>query len=196
MDRSISRRPLHRLRGLAAAAVLGAALTLSGCGLNVQTLQAYTPAHGVNIDQGTIKVRNLLIVAGQDGSGVLSASIVSSEPDSLVSVSGVAHRPDGTDASALTASLAAPVELKPGAMTVLTTPAPAITVSSPDLKPGLTAQMTLTFASGQQATSLVPVLSSEDPIYASVVPGTTAAPSAPATPAAPEVPAPTETPAP
>lgn len=186
MDRSTTRRPVRRMRGLAAAAVLGAALTLSGCGLNVQTLQTYTPAHGVNVDQDNLKVRNLLIVAGPDGAGVLSASIVSREADSLTGVSGVAHRPDGTAASPLTVSLPGPVELKPGALAVLTSGTP-VTVNSPDLKPGLTTELTLTFGSGLQTTTVVPVMSKDDPMYASVAPAAPA-PEPAATPA--ETPAP------
>ena len=60
-----------------------ASLLLTGCGFNMQTLQQYTPAHGVNVDlqageaNRQLKVRNLLVVADESGKGVLSASIVS-----------------------------------------------------------------------------------------------------------------------
>lgn len=44
-----------------------------------ETLQSYTPANGVNIDDDFLKVRNLLIIADASGQGRLSASLVSQQ---------------------------------------------------------------------------------------------------------------------
>ncbi len=171
MDSSTRRR-----RRVARALIAGvsAALLLTGCGFDAQTLQQYTPAHGVNVDvtagenNRQLKVRNLLIVSDDKGQGIVSASIVSPVADSLVAVSGAPLKDDGTLGSALTATTAGEITLKPDQLVVLTTPEPAVRVSSPDLRPGLTADVTLTFASGRTAQAIVPVMSYEDAIYATV----------------------------
>lgn len=171
----------HRRRSVRAlAAGFGVTLLLSGCGFDAQTLQEYTPAHGVNVDDGFLKVRNLLIIANDQGQGQMSASIVSQRgADTLTGVSGYAIKSDGSRGSALTVGRAA-VPLRPGEMVVLThQDAPTITVSGADLKPGLTANLTLTFASGAVETAVVPVVDAKDPIYASVVPSTAAGSASP-----------------
>ena len=172
MDSSTRRR--RRAVSTFAAGVC-ASLLLTGCGFNMQTLQQYTPAHGVNVDlqagEGNrqLKVRNLLVVADESGKGVLSASIVSPVADRLVSVEGNAHKMDNSVGAPLQISGSA-VELEPNRLAVLTDPEPAFTVSSPDLKPGLTVDLVLNFESGLQAKAIAPVMSAEDPIYASAKP--------------------------
>ncbi|MBK8461912.1 MAG: hypothetical protein IPL36_02280 [Nigerium sp.] len=188
----------HRRR-VARALIAGvsAALLLTGCGFGAQTLQPYTPAHGVSIDvtasesNRQLKVRNLLIVAGESGEGVVSASVVSPVADSLVDVSGTPLKADGTKGTPLSVTKAADVALKPDQLVVLTTPEPAVRVASPDLRPGLTADVTLTFASGRTAQAIVPVMSYDDAIYATVSP---APASTAAATAETETPAPTPTP--
>ncbi len=152
---------------------VGASLLLTGCGFNMQTLQQYTPAHGVNVDlqageaNRQLKVRNLLVVADEDGSGFVSASIVSPVADRLVKVEGNAHKMDNSTGAPLNVSGSA-VTLEANRLAVLTDPQAAFTVTSPDLKPGLTVDLTLTFASGLQASAIAPVMSAEDPIYAEI----------------------------
>lgn len=87
-----SRRSAVRVRTLGAAVVLGATLALSGCGFGAQTLQTYTPAHGVNVDDGGVKVRNLLVVADERGQGVLSGAFATDVDDTLTRVAGTALR--------------------------------------------------------------------------------------------------------
>lgn len=161
MDRTRS------LRLTGAAITLSASLALTGCGMNVQTLQEYTPAHGVNAQTGDIKVRNLLIVANDAGQGVLSASLVTPTKDELVSISGTALTPDGEPAGPLLFT-ASPVQLPANQLVVLTDTQPPITVTSADMKPGLTAQVDLGFSSGGQTQLIVPVVSASDPTYSSV----------------------------
>lgn len=177
-----SSRPAFRVRTLGAAVVLGTALALSGCGLDAQTLKPYTPAHGVNVDDGSIKVRNLLVIADQQGRGVLSGSFASAADDSLASVTGTALNPDGTPAATLTVA-GAPVPLKRGGLAVLTSATTPIRLSSPSLKPGLLAHLQLTFGSGVSTEVTVPVLSVTDPIYTPAAPLLT--PTAPAPSASP-----------
>ena len=172
---------------------VGAALLLTGCGFDAQTLQPYTPAHGVNATAGVVKVRNLLVVSDAQGKGIVSASLVSPDSDRLTSLTGTPIKADGTTGAALQFSSTTQVALQPNQLVVLTEPQPVIQVSSPDLKPGLTVNLTLRFASGSETTLVAPVASFTDPIYASVSPTpmpTTASP----TPALPTAPAPTPTP--
>lgn len=183
MDSSTRRR---RRAARTFVAGVGVSLLLAGCGFNAQTLQPYTPAHGVNVDVAAgeagrqLKVRNLLVVADDSGKGVLSASIVSPVADTLVRVEGVAHKADNSLGSPLRVS-GGPVELLPHRMAVLTEAGiDGFTVSGSDLKPGLTADLTLTFKSGVQASAIAPVMSSKSAIYASISPAPT--PSATPTP--------------
>lgn len=185
MDRTVRRR---RLRTVGAAIAVAASLSLTGCGFNAQTLQTYTPAHGVNVDHDALKVRNLLVIADGQGKGVVSASIVSAKDDSLESVSGNAVKADGSDGGALTVT-AAPVELPAGQLVVLTDQSPRLTVTGPELKPGLTARLVLTYGSGQTTDLVVPVMDAEQALYADAVQDT-AAPSASASP----TPEPTQSP--
>ena len=161
-----------RLAGVAAA--VGACLALSGCGFDVQTLKDYTPANGVNVEQGTLKVRNLMIIANQSGTGRVSASIVSQDKaDTLASVTGSAKKADGTTGSALTIGGGGGLALPSGKLVVLTDPAtPAITVSGADLKPGLGAKLHLQFGSGVTKDVDVPVVDASDPAVAGVTSAT------------------------
>lgn len=154
---------------------VGVSLLLTGCGFNAQTLQQYTPAQGVNVDVQSgennrqLKVRNLLVVADDSGKGVLSASIVSPVADRLVKVEGAAHKADNSVGAPLTVT-GGPVALEPNRLAVLTDPQPVFTVNSPDLKPGLTVDLKLTFASGLEASAIAPVMDADNPIYASAKP--------------------------
>lgn len=137
--------------------VLG--LLLAGCGFDAQTLQPYTPAMGVNADVGpdaTLKVRNLLLVSRTPGQGFVSASLVSSRPDALIGVSGVAIKLDRTEGAPLRSTLASPVELEPGNLVVLTE-RPLIMVRSPDMRAGTMARVVLQFRKAGEVTMLAPV---------------------------------------
>lgn len=155
------------LRRLAAAAVIAVGLLLGGCGFDAQTLQPYSQSHGVNVDASQLKVRNLFVIADTTGKGVLSGTLVSAADDTLTSVAGVAHKADGSDAGALTVT-AMPLRLPAASAVVLTSPSPAVKVSSPDLKPGLTATVTLTLQSGTQVKANVPVMGSDNPSFAGI----------------------------
>jgi hypothetical protein len=155
---------------------LGLVLAVVGCGMNVQTNKPYTPAEGVNLDLGSIKIRNLMILSPAVGQGFLSASLLSPDRDALVSVSGAPIKADGSNGAPFTVAKANPVAVGNGVLVVLTK-RPLITVHSPDLKPGLTASLVLTFSSAGQATVLVPVVDANQPDYATVVPTPSGAPS-------------------
>lgn len=162
----MERTPRLRRRAMATVLALTASVALSGCGFDVQTLQTYTPAHGVNVDtEGyKVKVRNLLIIADTAGKGVLSASLTGSEAAKLTAVEGQALKADGSDASPLEFTFS-PVPIEPRQLTVLTDGASPITVTNPDLKPGLLANLRLTFDNGQSVELKAPVMSAESSIY-------------------------------
>lgn len=164
---------LSTLRRFAVVLCLPLALALSGCVAQFQTLQPYTPGEGVNADLGSsIRVRNLLVVADTSGKGVISASLVAYVDDTLTSVTGVAQKADGTTGSALvTTPTGLPLTLPANSLQVLTNPPTRLAVSSPDLKAGLLAQITLNFTKAGPITLVAPVLSSSDPDFEGITIG-------------------------
>ncbi|MET0692590.1 MAG: hypothetical protein ABWX96_14955 [Propionibacteriaceae bacterium] len=172
-------RAVSRLSRLGAAVVfsLTLVLTVSACGMDVQTNQPYTPAEGVNFDVGDVHVRNLMILSKADGSGILSGSLVSVERDALVSVAGVPITVNGTDGTALKVTIPDPVALGNSVLVVLTQ-RPFITVDSDELVPGLTARLVLTFSSAGESTVIVPIVDGNQPDYATITPTPSASPSA------------------
>jgi len=166
-----------RWYGVTAAAVTALVLVLAACGLDVQTNRPYTPADGVNLQAGTVQIRNLMILSRTQGQGYLSATMSSPERDTLIGISGTPIKPDGTDGAPLTGALPDPIALGNNVQVVLTD-RPLIIVSSADLAPGLAATLTLTFSSAGQVTVRVPVVDANIPWYVTVSP----TPSATASP--------------
>ncbi|MEZ5089781.1 MAG: hypothetical protein R2719_08660 [Micropruina sp.] len=109
------------LRRLCVAACAPLVLALAGCGMNVQTLQPYTPAQGVNSDVGQVRVRNLVIVADAAGQGVISASLITYADDTLTAVGGTPHKSDGSAGSPLVVTATGlPLQLSTETLVVLT----------------------------------------------------------------------------
>lgn len=194
--RVASRRTSGRRLVASAALLASGLLVMTGCGMEVQTNQPYTPAEGVNVDvtntgnaNEVVHVRNLGIISRGVGEGILSGTLVGSGPDALTGVTGAATKLDGAKGSALTATLASPVELGAETLVVLTSVTPLITFESPDLTPGLTAELTLQFRTAGEVTVQVPVLNGEAPQYQTITPVPT--PSAAASSATPS-PSPSE----
>lgn len=177
---SSATRP-RRLARAGAAAILAATLTLAaGCGFDVQTNQPYTPAEGINANVGSrsepVGVRNLLIVSKEPGKGFVSASLTATKNDTLQRITGRAYLADGSAGTPLTATLPGPVTLSPGTLTVLTSER-LIEVTGTDLRAGLEAELTLTFATAGEVTVRVPVVSADDPQFATISPSPSASPS-------------------
>lgn len=168
-----SRAP-RGVRGLAAVLLAaGLLLATAACGTDAQTLRPYTPAEGVNVDVGqgdtlrVVHVRNLLIISSAPGTGVLSASIVTDGRDELTAVTGNAIKSDGSPGGTLTVKLSDSVTFANGAQIVLTDRAP-IAVVGQDLAPGLTANLTLTFANAGAVTVIAPVADGAEAQYKSI----------------------------
>jgi hypothetical protein len=71
------RRPLA-----AAVAIVGLSMLAAGCASRAQTQQWYEPADGVSTDAGEIAVRNVLLVADEDGSvATVLATFANEGPD-------------------------------------------------------------------------------------------------------------------
>lgn len=94
----------------------------------------------------------------------VSSALLSATPAAAPSATPAAT-PSATPGGSGSAAFV-PIELQGGRLVVLTgQSAKKIYVSSPDLKQGLTATFTLTFASGAVQTIVVPVVDASDPIY-------------------------------
>ncbi|MGA4507903.1 hypothetical protein ACQB6R_02585 [Propionibacteriaceae bacterium G1746] len=149
-----------RIRTVAAAASLAAVVALGGC-VSTFTAQPYTPGVGVNADAGQVKARALVLVL--DGqSAHLTGSIVSTEADTLTSVKGTAQDSSFNDLGALTFPDAR-VAIPSNKLVPLTPQ--NLVATSPDLKAGLTAKLTLTFDKSGTTTVVVPIVSNENPDY-------------------------------
>jgi hypothetical protein len=151
-------------------------LLVAGCGMDAQTSKPYTPSEGINVDVGdpaqnnlVVHVRNLLVIAKAPGQGVLSASLVTNDRDSLTKVSGNPIKLDSSDGAPFTVTLPNAVSIANGAEVVLTE-TPLILLNSPDLVPGLSAKITLQFENAGETTLTVPIEDGNQPQYASISP--------------------------
>ena len=185
---SVNRRPAGRARRAVAAWLLTFGLVglAAGCGFQAQLNQPYTPADGTNRDIGTdgaIKVRNLVIISRAAGQGIVSASLIGNVEDQLTGVSVTPLKADGSAGTPATADLPSPIRLGGGSLTVLTNQE-LLTVSAPDLQPGLTASVTLQFAQAGAVALQCPVVDGTVIPWATISPTPSAgsSPSAGASP--------------
>lgn len=175
--------PTRALAAVAAALVLGVA----GCG-TPQTLIPYNQAEGVTMSHEVngstvpLKLGNLLVVNTGEGEGFVAGTIVSPVTDTLIEIGGaplMSIDEPGQPFDTTRTDLALP------ANTMTNLLQENVTVASPDLVVGHTAELTLSFAKAGQVTLAVPVVDGDKPDYRSY------RPSAPASaPVAPEAAAP------
>lgn len=176
-------RSVIRLARAGAAIILSAALiTAAGCGFDVQTNRPYDPGEGLNVDvgnrqDGTVAVRNLLIASREAGTGFISASLTGTQDDTLQRITGRAYTADGTAGTPLTAAMSGPISIEAGSLVVLTDQE-LIMVTGADLAPGLEAELTLTFATAGETTLRVPVVTADDPQFATISPSPSGSPTA------------------
>ena len=174
-----------RFRTALALAAVAAVLPAAACGQNAQTLRPYTPAEGVNFDLGgdksnrdsVVHVRNLLIISRSPGEGIVSGTMVTTGRDTLVGVSGVPFRPDGSKGASFTAKIPRPVQLADNNQVVLTNQEPFVTITgATGLQAGLDAEVTVQFAQLGSTTVRTTVVDGNLPPYTGISPS--ASPSA------------------
>ncbi|MFI6675137.1 hypothetical protein [Kribbella sp. NPDC050470] len=188
MPITLSSRSVRRAALAGAAATLSIVLTACGANFNAQTLQPYQAAEGANADSGSIAVRNVLVIASEDGKGELHAVIVNngSEDDTLV---GIAQAPaqtqdgqaGGDQPGEVTFGNVKELDLKAGTSTLLppaagegteatATPTPSSTetpaapgepITVTGAKPGQMVNVTMTFGKAAPITTYIPVLAED-----------------------------------
>lgn len=161
---------LRRTAAAGATVTLSLALAACGANFNAQTLRNYQPAEGTNATSGPIAVRNMLVLASEDGKGELHSAIVNTgdEPDTLVSIeSAPAATPQtgegsepGQEPATVSFANVRPLTLAPGASTLLPpTSGQPITVTGG--KPGTMIRVTVTFGKAAPITTAIPVLTTD-----------------------------------
>lgn len=149
--------PTSRLRRWSAAVAVALMLT-TGC-TNQAWDPAAPPAAGVQADAGPIKARNFLLVAGEDGNGVLLGSIAASEASTLTQVAVQAETADGGRGSAVIVKATGDIA-RGGVMKFQD-----VQVTGAGLIPGRLAYVALQFSDGTQLLLDAPVMSAEHPDF-------------------------------
>jgi len=185
---SHDRRAAGRAGGRSARALAALLLSLglvslgTGCGFDAQLLKPYTPADGTQVDvgaDGAVKIRNLVVISRSEaGPGIISATVVSSIPEQLTSLTVAPQKLDGTLGAPAEASLATPLRLEPGVLQVLTDRQPLITVESPELQAGAAATITMQFAESGEVVLNAPVVDGTIPPWSTISPSPTPSRSA------------------
>jgi len=170
---TLSSRSLRRTALAGAAATLSIALAACGASFNAQTSQPYQAAEGTNADSGSIHVRNMLVLADEDGKGELHSAIVNDgTDDTLIKIeqapAGTSDGQAGGDQPGeVTFGKVSPLDLKAGTSTLLPPATGAesengeqngepITVTG--AKPGQMVNVVITFGKAAPITTYIPVL--------------------------------------
>ncbi|MGJ3508840.1 hypothetical protein [Enemella sp. A6] len=165
-------------RAFVTAALAAAVLTgASACGFNAQTLQPYTQSHGVNVDSRTdpdtdlplVKVRNLMVVSKEDGSGFLVGAMFSEPGDKLTDVSIVTKKVDGNAGQPVKVDLAEPIEIPAGGTAQLFGDQ-TVTATGADLRMGFSVEITMTFEEAGDVTVTAPVVDGNLPDFETMSP--------------------------
>lgn len=166
MPITLSSQALRRVTWAGATAALTIAVTACGASFDAQTSKPYQAAEGTNANSGAIAVRNMLVLASEDGKGELHSAIVNTgdTDDTLVSIAEAAAEPGTQEVGTTTETPATvtfgnvrPMTLAAGAS--LTLPPPTglpFTVTGG--KPGDMIRVTITFSKAAPITASVPVL--------------------------------------
>lgn len=133
---------LNRAARIATAATFAVAITLGTSACTFATLDGVTPGAGSNVKGNGVSVMNVVLVGTGNQARVI-ASVQTPQDDTLVSISGAPSLSDGTDA---TPYQAVQTNLSTPANTLVVLDPKNYTLTSPDSKPGLTADVTFNFA--------------------------------------------------
>jgi hypothetical protein len=149
-------RPSPRRHTIAVGAAVAVALAVSGCGANfgAETERQYNPAPGGYHRTGPIYLLDALVVANNNGSGVLAGTLTNqgARPDELMSVTIV-----GTGGVEPATLAHGPIPIAPGAAVQLLKGS-GVRVASASLKPGYSVTMKFAFKDAASFTLGVPVL--------------------------------------
>lgn len=153
-----------------AGATIALSIMVAACGanFNAQTTKPYQAAEGTNADSGPIAVRNMLVLASEDGKGELHAVIVNNgqTDDTLVSIASApedAPTSPGTTTEApatVTFGNVREIPLKAGTSATLP-PADGQPVTVTGAKPGEMIKVTITFSKSSPITASIPVLTTD-----------------------------------
>ena len=164
MPITLSPRTVRRTALAGATVTLSIAVTACGANFNAETSQPYQSADGTDASSGPIAVRNMLVLASDNGKGELHSVIVNTGQDDDLLV-GMAAAP--ADAAAQTGSNSTATAVEFGNVRPMTLKADASLTLPPssgkpitvtDGKPGQMIKVTITFGKAAPITALVPVL--------------------------------------
>lgn len=159
-------RPVRRIVLAGAAVTASIVTTACGAGFNAQSQQGYQAAEGTDAMSGSIAVRNMLVMASEDGKGQLYAAVVNTgqEPDRLVGIAPAA--PKAAEPGATAAPEPGPkvtfggvrsLPLPPDTSVILP-PATGSPVTVTGGRPGRMIEVTITFGKAGPITASIPVL--------------------------------------
>ncbi|HEU4947971.1 MAG TPA: hypothetical protein VFT31_12525 [Kribbella sp.] len=169
MPITLTPRTVRRTALVGATVTLSIAVTACGAGFDAQTSKFYQAAEGTNATSGPIAVRNMLVLASEDGKGELHSAIVNTgqDEDTLTDITAApadAPTSDGSvpadTATTVTFGNVRPLTLQAGTSLVLppTTGKP-VTVTGG--KPGQMIKVTITFGKAAPITTSIPVLTTD-----------------------------------
>lgn len=137
--------------------LLAGVAPLAGCAANFdsQLLQPYNQAVGINERDGGVLALDVAVVADESGNGTLVGALVNktADIDQLLTVNagGRVTAPD----------LAEPITLDPETLVQLAELPNTVSISGPDVQPGMTVPLTLQFTNAQPIEAQVPVVAQE-----------------------------------
>lgn len=157
----MTKRP-SRVARVTLAAALGVAMAVGTTACSFSSLDHNVPGTGVTGAVGQAMVQNVVLVG--EGTGArLVASALSSNADTLVSISGAPIKADGSVGKTF-GTVAVNVAIPANSLVNLDSK--NLHVSSPNLVVGLTANVTFNFAKAGAVTVVAPIASASNPVYA------------------------------
>lgn len=150
----------HRLRRGIAAALVAAALPVSGCasGFDSPVLQDYNAPVGVNMREGDVYALNMLVVLPESGRGTLVGALLNKAPDGDALVGARVESEPG-EAPVRSSTVRSQVPLAPERLVELSDP-PTVAIEG-EVEAGRFVTLTLQFQRAEQIQIDVPVLRPE-----------------------------------
>ena len=153
--------PTRRRLSISLAALALVAGLASGCTAGDWRYDS-PPAAGVQQDSGTVKARNIMVLADEQGDGLVLGSVFTTEPLDLTQVAVAAEQEDGSFGDPVAVAVTGSVPVNQG----LALGAKESRVEGAGLQEGLLADVFMEFSDGTTMTVKAPVLSSTHADYA------------------------------